>query len=93
MVFMQGKALGQGHSQNNQPSTFGLRGLLILGMPLPWGFTMHFFVNVKQLVSEHFSAHLNTQKILFYVALLLLEYKDDLYKSRWLSYRTLNHSK
>ncbi len=53
---MRGKAPGQGHSQNNQPSTFDLRGLLILGMPLPWGFTMHFFVNVKQLVSEHFSA-------------------------------------
>jgi hypothetical protein len=39
---MRDKALGQGHSQNIQPSTFDLRGLLISGMPLPWGFTMHF---------------------------------------------------
>jgi hypothetical protein len=36
-VFLPGKDLGQGHSQNNQ--SFGLGGPLILGMPLPWGFT------------------------------------------------------
>lgn len=44
MVFMQGKALGQEHSLNNQPSTLGLIGLLILGMPLSWGFSMHFLL-------------------------------------------------
>jgi hypothetical protein len=38
---VHGKAPGQGHSQNKRPSEVKGGGLVILGMPLPKGFTSH----------------------------------------------------
>jgi hypothetical protein len=54
---VHGKAPGQGHSQNKQPSEAKGGGLVILGMPLPKGFTLHknhcnnFFINITVIPS------------------------------------------
>jgi hypothetical protein len=47
----------------------------------------------KQTIEHYQSWFLNTKKIRCTLAMLVLEFKDDLYNFRWRSYSTLNRLK